>query len=813
MVLLSDERPFDAEAFRQQFQRDWPEAGAVGQASVSECVTSVDVGDTAIMVAEMPVPIPQFAASDQRVYMLWPDAKTEVPRHRRHWIVTLTGPDNSVLDRTRMLTKAVHSLLATHPSALGITWGSQANLVSSARFQQVAPGIRDGEDPVLLWVDVQCGWRPEGAAAGRSAGLTRGMCDFDKMDFEALDAYETPLDLYMRLNGLIEYVLINGAVIRDGDTIGQDANEKIRVVYSPSSFGLDERVMRLEYAPPNTRPGGLGAYAPSPFSPGSNVPAPGAPANPWGAVVSSDHPAATVTWTPTTDPYPSASLSPLAGFSLLLAGLAPFLMCFCFLHVPVLIASALMGHVAVHQIGRSNGRQYGSGIAILALVIDYALLAGTLVFCVYFFVYLPNTRPTNPPASSYPSSPVESGEGLDIPLDESLPSLDPALDPATGGPATSPTPTKPGDDSTQPFVPPPPPIVIPPVPPGTPPTGPPTPSPNTEPPAGTPRPDQPTSSSPPKKTRPAKKPPESKPAAEADPANVKLKVPDVGWSVMSLAFSRDGRRLAIGKLDSSLIVYDVESGERLLARDHVTKLGQVSALGFAPSGDVVYAGGWSGAIMSFSTTDADAEPTLLAPHTRNVGCLEVSPDGRFVISGADDGTVTWQVPGEPSKVRTIKAVDRKVLAVRLGTPPLTAWATDGRSVAVINLREAKVTQTETLTKNYVHAAAFSADGQQISASTGSEVSVWNMGKADPTAKFKTGSEMQWSVQFTPDQRFLLCGGQGKVTAWDVAGPTQVAEFKLASPLYVKSLAISPDSRFFAAIPEAAGQTLYVFQLP
>jgi hypothetical protein len=36
-------------------------------------------------------------------------------------------------------------------------------------------------------------------------------------------------------------------VIRDGDTIGEDADERIRVVYSKSKFGHNDRVMRLDY--------------------------------------------------------------------------------------------------------------------------------------------------------------------------------------------------------------------------------------------------------------------------------------------------------------------------------------------------------------------------------------------------------------------------------------------------------------------------------------------------------------------------------------------------------------------------------------
>ena len=54
--------------------------------------------------------------------------------------------------------------------------------------------------------------------------------------------------LSMRL-GADEIILgqMPGPVIKDGDTVGEDANERIRVVYSKSAFGHDRQVMRLQY--------------------------------------------------------------------------------------------------------------------------------------------------------------------------------------------------------------------------------------------------------------------------------------------------------------------------------------------------------------------------------------------------------------------------------------------------------------------------------------------------------------------------------------------------------------------------------------
>jgi hypothetical protein len=40
--------------------------------------------------------------------------------------------------------------------------------------------------------------------------------------------------------------ILGGAQIKDGDTIGTDANQSIRIRFSPSAYGKKETVMRLE---------------------------------------------------------------------------------------------------------------------------------------------------------------------------------------------------------------------------------------------------------------------------------------------------------------------------------------------------------------------------------------------------------------------------------------------------------------------------------------------------------------------------------------------------------------------------------------
>ncbi len=84
--------------------------------------------------------------------------------------------------------------------------------------------------PVPIWIDIRFGRDSERG----SSGFTTGLVALGHKEFETWGAPEPPQDLAKRLLALAGYVLEKGPVIRNGDTIGEDENEKIRIVFSDS---------------------------------------------------------------------------------------------------------------------------------------------------------------------------------------------------------------------------------------------------------------------------------------------------------------------------------------------------------------------------------------------------------------------------------------------------------------------------------------------------------------------------------------------------------------------------------------------------
>jgi hypothetical protein len=66
------------------------------------------------------------------------------------------------------------------------------------------------------------------------------------MEIEIPRIEMAPGDLREWLLEIMYYLLENGPVLQDGQTIGMSAEQQLRIRHSPSSFGHPGKVIRLE---------------------------------------------------------------------------------------------------------------------------------------------------------------------------------------------------------------------------------------------------------------------------------------------------------------------------------------------------------------------------------------------------------------------------------------------------------------------------------------------------------------------------------------------------------------------------------------
>jgi uncharacterized protein DUF4261 len=244
MVALDRTAKISGKAICDAWLARWPRSARPRDLTKNESTFSFHVGEHLIAFGLMPAPIPGMTDADGPCAKtpFWPNAAAEMRSHSRHVIVTVAGDANPT-DQMRVLTQATAALVDSCNECVGVYWPSSALLFPAKQFCDIACRFLPEGFPLPIWINFRIAKNADRA----SAGLTQGLSALGKMEFETTSSPESPKELRERLLGLVGYVLDGGPVIKNGDTIGEDANERIKVIYGPSSFGGEGRVMRLEY--------------------------------------------------------------------------------------------------------------------------------------------------------------------------------------------------------------------------------------------------------------------------------------------------------------------------------------------------------------------------------------------------------------------------------------------------------------------------------------------------------------------------------------------------------------------------------------
>jgi WD40 repeat protein len=280
----------------------------------------------------------------------------------------------------------------------------------------------------------------------------------------------------------------------------------------------------------------------------------------------------------------------------------------------------------------------------------------------------------------------------------------------------------------------------------------------------------------------------------------------------TLAFSPDGKRLALGDSYGGVFLYETATWAPVKATEERGHRHAVTALAVSPDGRTVLSAGNDGSVRRWDL-DRPGENQILHRNASALASkwLEYSPDGRAFAEGVqpaqaghtEPATIWDPVSGQMrcrlpvAAFRCVFSPDSKSLA-GVGFNPGPGIGGD-RVVRLWDAEKGTELRTfGTVSGGWQPASwrpAFSSDGRRLAvASDEKQLKVWNVPNGEEVTSWDDAPLGTGTVAFSPDDRTLATGRKDfTIGLWDLSSKAVIATLR-GHTMAVTSLRYTPDGK-------------------
>ena len=227
--------------------------------------------------------------------------------------------------------------------------------------------------------------------------------------------------------------------------------------------------------------------------------------------------------------------------------------------------------------------------------------------------------------------------------------------------------------------------------------------------------------------------------------------------VLDVVFDPNGKLLASSDSNGDIILWEVETGQRIGDRlKHSSDVGWLP-LTISPDGKMLASGSVDGSVMLWDIATGQPVGETMFGHSSDVLALTFSPDGNTLASGSLDwNIILWDV-GTGDKIRILQ-----------------------------NPAE-------------VQALIFTGDGQRlVSGSWDAMIRIWDVATGDQVTELSGHLGDVTDLAINPEETLLASGStDGNVILWDMKS-LELSGFLSGSPASLIGIAFSPSDPLIAA---------------